>query len=171
MASALELTADIAEYEPLLQKLQRAYRKRFYHPETKSYSHSGVGGNIQSLNVFPLVVNATPADLIPDVMAALLKSIADPDGLNLVDAGVSRHNTTTTTAINSDVSALGQSTAPAKGGRLNCGIVGSRFILETLTRYGHADLALQLVVQNGCPSWNYMLEEGPGGCDLGGGLG
>jgi len=45
---------------------------------------------------------------------------------------------------------------------INCGIVGSRFILEVLARYGHADIALALSTQQTCPSWGYMVENVPG---------
>jgi alpha-L-rhamnosidase len=45
---------------------------------------------------------------------------------------------------------------------INCGIIGSRFILEVLTRFGHADLALTLATEPSCPSWGYMIESQPG---------
>jgi alpha-L-rhamnosidase len=41
---------------------------------------------------------------------------------------------------------------------INCGIIGSRFILEVLSRFGHADLALALATQPSCPSWAYMVQ-------------
>ena len=43
---------------------------------------------------------------------------------------------------------------------LNTGIVGTRYIFDVLTRYGHADVAYKLVTQESFPSWGYMLREG-----------
>lgn len=43
---------------------------------------------------------------------------------------------------------------------LNTGIVGTRYIMEVLTEYGHTDLAFKLATQTTYPSWGYMIEEG-----------
>jgi len=43
---------------------------------------------------------------------------------------------------------------------LNTGIVGTRYILDVLTKYGEADLAYKLVTQTSYPSWAYMIREG-----------
>jgi alpha-L-rhamnosidase len=43
---------------------------------------------------------------------------------------------------------------------LNTGILGTRYILDTLTQYGRADLAYRLVTQTTYPSWGYMIKEG-----------
>ena len=40
---------------------------------------------------------------------------------------------------------------------VNCGIVGSRFILEVLSRYGHADLALAIATNASAPGWGNMV--------------
>ena len=45
---------------------------------------------------------------------------------------------------------------------LNCGIIGSRFILDVLTKHGHGDLALTLATNPSCPSWGYMVERRSG---------
>ena len=37
---------------------------------------------------------------------------------------------------------------------VNCGIIGSRFILDVLTKHGHGDLALTLATNPSCPSWS-----------------
>lgn len=44
----------------------------------------------------------------------------------------------------------------------NTGIIGSCFLLETLTRYGHADVALKLATHPECPGWGYMVERAHG---------
>jgi len=43
---------------------------------------------------------------------------------------------------------------------LNTGILGTRYILDTLTQYGRADLAYRLATQTTYPSWGYMIKEG-----------
>ena len=40
------------------------------------------------------------------------------------------------------------------------GILGTRYILDTLTKYGRADLAYKLVTQTTYPGWGYMIKEG-----------
>ena len=43
---------------------------------------------------------------------------------------------------------------------LNTGIIGTRYLLETLTKYGRADLAYAIASQKTYPSWGYMIREG-----------
>ena len=43
---------------------------------------------------------------------------------------------------------------------LGTGIVGTRFLLDTLTKYGHAELAYKIVTQKTYPGWGYMVENG-----------
>jgi len=46
------------------------------------------------------------------------------------------------------------------GCHLNTGIVGTRYILDVLTKYGRVDIAYKLAVQTTYPGWGYMLQEG-----------
>lgn len=48
----------------------------------------------------------------------------------------------------------------AKGTRLNTGVLGTKWLLPVLTQHGHADVAYELAVQTGYPSWGYMIENG-----------
>ncbi len=43
---------------------------------------------------------------------------------------------------------------------LNTGIVGTRYILDVLTRYGQANLAYKIITQTTYPGWGYMIREG-----------
>jgi len=43
---------------------------------------------------------------------------------------------------------------------LTTGIMGAKFILEVLTRYGSSDLAYELAGQRTYPSWGYMVDNG-----------
>ena len=48
----------------------------------------------------------------------------------------------------------------ARGRHLDTGIVGTRYLLEVLTRHGYADLAYEVVTQTTHPGWGYMIEHG-----------
>jgi len=43
---------------------------------------------------------------------------------------------------------------------INTGIIGTRYILETLTKYGYADVAYKIMSQTNYPSLGYMIKEG-----------
>jgi alpha-L-rhamnosidase len=43
---------------------------------------------------------------------------------------------------------------------LNTGIIGTRYLLDTLTKYGRSDLAYDIATQTTYPSWGYMIREG-----------
>jgi len=45
-------------------------------------------------------------------------------------------------------------------GHLSTGIFGTRYLLEVLSRTGHADLAAEVARQTTFPGWGYMLEKG-----------
>jgi alpha-L-rhamnosidase len=46
------------------------------------------------------------------------------------------------------------------GGHLTTGILGTKFMLDELSRAGHADLAYAIVSKRGFPGWAWMLENG-----------
>jgi alpha-L-rhamnosidase len=43
---------------------------------------------------------------------------------------------------------------------VSTGILGTRYLFETLTKYGRPDLAYRIVTQTTYPSWGYMIKEG-----------
>ena len=43
---------------------------------------------------------------------------------------------------------------------LTTGIIGTKYIMELLTRNGNADLAYDIAIQTTYPSWGYMIENG-----------
>ncbi len=47
-----------------------------------------------------------------------------------------------------------------RGGHLATGIVGTRYILDTLTKHGYSELAYRIVTNTTYPSWGYMIKEG-----------
>ncbi len=46
------------------------------------------------------------------------------------------------------------------GNHLNTGIIGTRYILDVLTKYGKVDIAYKLATQRTYPGWGYMIREG-----------
>ncbi len=47
-----------------------------------------------------------------------------------------------------------------KGNRFSVGVIGGRVLFRVLCDYGYADLALQLITQDGFPSYKYWLDKG-----------
>lgn len=45
-------------------------------------------------------------------------------------------------------------------GHFNVGVLGAKYLLDALTRFGRADVAFRLATQTGYPSWAHMLEGG-----------
>ncbi len=45
-------------------------------------------------------------------------------------------------------------------GHLNCGILGTKYVLNVLGQYGHAAVAYALATQTTFPSWGYWIEQG-----------
>ncbi|HET6672949.1 MAG TPA: alpha-L-rhamnosidase C-terminal domain-containing protein, partial [Agromyces sp.] len=48
----------------------------------------------------------------------------------------------------------------AKGDKLNTGVLGTKYLLPMLTKYGYEDLAYRVAVQTEYPSWGFMIENG-----------
>lgn len=55
---------------------------------------------------------------------------------------------------------LVQTIEVTNGGHLSTGVIGTQWLMRTLTRYGRVDLAYQLATNRTYPSWGYMLEHG-----------
>lgn len=47
-----------------------------------------------------------------------------------------------------------------RGCHIVAGIIGTRYLLDTLTNYGRSDLAYRLAAQTTYPSWGFMIREG-----------
>lgn len=48
----------------------------------------------------------------------------------------------------------------SRGGHLNTGVLGSKYLLPVLTRHGHGALALEVATQTSFPSWGLWIESG-----------
>jgi hypothetical protein len=58
---------------------------------------------------------------------------------------------------------FGQITAVIEGkfnGQISTGVVGTQWLMRTLTAYGRADLAMRLATNTAYPSWGYMVQNG-----------
>ncbi len=45
-------------------------------------------------------------------------------------------------------------------GHIGTGLIGGQWLMQVLTRNGRPDIALQIAMQTGYPSWGYMVEKG-----------
>ena len=47
-----------------------------------------------------------------------------------------------------------------RGGHLSTGIIGTKHLLSALSRYGRADVALEVATTTEYPGWGYMVAQG-----------
>jgi alpha-L-rhamnosidase len=47
-----------------------------------------------------------------------------------------------------------------KNGHVSTGVIGTQFLMRTLTNFGRGDLAFKLASNKTYPSWGYMVENG-----------
>lgn len=126
---ALGRIEDHAHYGALHSKLRSAYHAAFFDPSSGEYEGNGTHVT-QFANLMPLALNITPPTLVPKVLAKLLSSVRS--GAN----GACASGSTPCVAT---------------------GFWGTRFILQTLTRYGQHALAMELATKTTQPSWGYMV--------------
>lgn len=53
-----------------------------------------------------------------------------------------------------------EKTEVERDGHVSTGVVGTQYLMRTLTRYGREDLAYKLASQDTYPSWGYMVRKG-----------
>lgn len=58
------------------------------------------------------------------------------------------------------IRSLAENIRTKTNGHIGTGLVGTQWIMETLTRFGHADIAYEIATQNTYPSWGYMVSKG-----------
>ncbi len=91
------------------------------------------------------VPRSGPVDLLPGQTANAL-----PLWLGIVPA----------TARKRVFAALIKAVVDDQDGHLDTGILGTRFLLEALSRGGRTDAAFRIVAQTSYPGWGYMIREG-----------
>lgn len=46
------------------------------------------------------------------------------------------------------------------GGHIATGLIGTQWLMKTLTRFGHSDIAYRIATNRDYPSWGYMIDNG-----------
>ena len=139
MAHATGRTRDEEKYTQLFDKIRTAFEKQFVH------SNGFVAGADNNLSAFGVINNpnakATGGDTQTGYVLALHMNLL-PENLRaaaaqrLVDKIEANH------------------------GLLGTGFLGTPYLLEELTKSGHADLAFHLLLNTAYPSWGYMVDHG-----------
>ena len=136
MAELLGKEDDAAEYRSAMDKIYKAFNKKFYD-EKRGYYDTGYwieqydAGRTkyrQASNIIPLMFGLCPEEYEESVV----KSIVD------------------------DIK--------AKGNHLDVGAVGTKYILPMLSKYGCGDLAMTLIMQDTYPSWGFWISLGANTC-------
>jgi alpha-L-rhamnosidase len=135
LAEAVGLGVDARKYFTLLDNLKQAFHHSFFDNHTKAYA-----GGYQTVQILPLYFNVTPPAQQALVVAALVKSLTSPTG--------PVHD------VNHDCNG----TTPC----LASGFWGTRYALQVLAQYGHANLSLALATKTAAPSWGAMANSKPG---------
>ena len=127
--------ADAHKYTKLLDRLKQAFHHSFFDNHTGAYL-----GGYQTVQILPLYFNVTPPAQQASVVAALVKSLTGPTG----PVHDTLHDCNGTTPC------------------LASGFWGTRFALQALAQYGHANLSLALATKTAAPSWGAMANSKPG---------
>ena len=135
LAEAVGVDVDAHKYFALLDRLKQAFHHGFFDNRTEAY----VGG-YQTVQILPLYFNVTPPAQQASVVAALVTSLTSPAGpVHDVD-----HDCNGTTPC------------------LASGFWGTRYALQVLAQYGHANLSFALATKTDAPSWGAMVNSKPG---------
>ncbi|HVC48098.1 MAG TPA: family 78 glycoside hydrolase catalytic domain [Terracidiphilus sp.] len=139
MARATGRTADEEKYARLFEKIRAAFEEKFVH------SDGYVAGADNGLSQFGRINNPNAKSKGGDTQtgyALTLQMNLVPDDLRakvakrLVDKIAANH------------------------GLLGTGFLGTPYLLQVLTRTGHADVAYELMLNTAYPSWGYLVDHG-----------
>jgi alpha-L-rhamnosidase len=139
MAHATGRTADETKYARLFEKISAAFQKQFVHED------GFVAGADNSPSPFGQINN--PERQEPRRRHA-----------DRLRAGAAHES-----AAREAAPAVAQKLADkieANHGLLGTGFLGTPYLLEELTKTGHADLAYKLLLNTEYPSWGYLVGHG-----------
>ncbi|MFQ6094627.1 MAG: family 78 glycoside hydrolase catalytic domain [Candidatus Bathyarchaeia archaeon] len=146
VAHLLGISDEAEQYEKLSEKIKEAFNKKFfkmeqYAPMSQILTSLIAGfGDISELGeispIMPLISSQT-SNILP-----LFLDMVPEDKEEAV------------------LKKLLMDLEAAHDCHVGTGIVGTRYLLDVLTRYGRVDLAYKLVNQTTYPSWGYMIKEG-----------
>jgi alpha-L-rhamnosidase len=139
MAHATNRSAEEDKYALLFEKIRAAFQKQFVHED------GFIAGADNSPSPFGAINNPNAKSAGGDTQTGYVLALH----MNLVP-----ENLRAATANNLAAK------IEANHGLLGTGFLGTPYLLEELTKTGHADLAYKLLFNNSYPSWGYLVEHG-----------
>ena len=139
MAHALGRTEDESKYAQLFEKIQVAFEKQFVHAD------GFVAGADNSPSPFGVINNPNAKSKGGDTQTGYVLALH----MNLVPENLRA------AAAQKLVDKI-----EANHGMLATGFLGTPYLLEELTKTGHASLAYHLLLNTAYPSWGYLVEHG-----------
>ena len=139
MAHATHRTADELKYAQLFATISAAFQKHFVHED------GFVAGADNSPSPFGQINN-------PNAMAH--------GGDTQTGYVLALHMNLVLEKLRPAVAQKLADKIEANHGLLGTGFLGTPYLLEELTRTGHADLAYKLLLNTAYPSWGYLVEHG-----------
>jgi alpha-L-rhamnosidase len=139
MAHALGHASDEQKYQQLFEKIRTAFQKQFVHDDgfiTGADNSPSPFGQINNPEARSKGGDTQTGYVLALHMNLLPDSLRAAAAQKLVDKIASNH------------------------GLLATGFLGTPYLLEELTKTGHADLAYKLLLNTQYPSWGYLVEHG-----------
>ena len=145
IAGILRKSADAEKYAKLSEATKKAFNREFL--EEDYYSHNSKTAD--ALLHF---------ELCPDYdMKGYRKRVLYSQTANVLPLYLEMTPENKKAAVSQN---LFENVEVTYGSHLNTGILGTRYLLDTLTKYGRSDLAYSVATQTSYPSWGYMIKEG-----------
>lgn len=138
MALATGRTADAEKYAALFEKIRAAFEKRFVHAD------GFVAGE----------------DKGPSPFGERTKTSAESTGDTQTGYVLALHMNLLPEALRAAAAQKLVDKIEANHGLLGTGFLGTPYLLEELTKTGHADEAYKLLMNTRYPSWGYLVEHG-----------
>ena len=139
MAHATGRTADEQKYAQMFEKIRSAFQKQFVHDD------GYVAGADNSPSPFGQINNPNAKSKGGDTQTGYVLALH----MNLLP----QHLRAAAAQKLTDK-------IEANHGLLATGFLGTPYLLEELTKTGHADLAYKLLLNTAYPSWGYLVEHG-----------
>jgi alpha-L-rhamnosidase len=139
MAHATGRKAEEQKYAELFEKIRTAFQKQFIHDD------GFVAGADNSPSPFGQINNPNAKSKGGDTQTGYVLALH----MNLMP------DTLREAAINKLIAKI-----DANGGMLATGFLGTPYLLEELTKAGHADESYHLLLNTKYPSWGYLIEHG-----------
>jgi len=139
MANALGKTADEEKYEQMFEKIRAAFDKAYVHPD------GFVAGADNSASPFGAINNPNAKSKGGDTQTGYVLALH----MNLLPE-----------TLRAKAAQKLADKIEANHGLLGTGFLGTPYLLEELTKTGHAALAYHLLLNTQYPSWGYLIEHG-----------